>query len=226
MGAISWGPLHCAANSKDVKLLQKGLAEGSSPDQGQITPLMLASIGRLQSPQAFQDQTPMELLFKLVPNSPDKGSLTVVKELLKAGAGPSAEFIGLTPLLLAVANGDPEIVKELIMAGAPVHVKDIHSTPVMGPVMTATILNNTRVLRVLLQAGGTPNEPSQEDGPLVVASRTKRVGICRLLIDYKADANSMDRLHRSALWNAANIQKQADHCPTQAKQVRVLQPQG
>ena len=224
-GAVFWGPLHCAANSKDVNCVRKLLAQSYSPDQGLLTPLMLACIGKLQNFEALQECTPITLLFQVIPESAEKGSFTLVKELLKAGASPSAQYAGLTPLLLAVANGDPDIVKELIMAGAPVHVKEVHSTQVVGPVMIATMMNNTSVMQVLLQAGANPNEPSQlEDSPLVIASRTRRVGICRLLIDYKADVNSKDRLYRSALWNAANLRGKA--LPTRVKQVRVVHTHG
>jgi len=120
-----------------------------------------------------------------------------VRELLKSGASPNArDYLGDSPLLVAVRLDDSELVQLLLDAGAIVDVKGRGYTP-LGQ---AARNNNLEILRLLLRAGADPDRKSDDgDYPLHSAVRAGHVGAVEMLLQARPDLMRFDREGLSAL---------------------------
>ncbi|MCH8275162.1 MAG: ankyrin repeat domain-containing protein [Armatimonadetes bacterium] len=142
-----------------------------------------------QSVRVFDPNDPGNLLNEAV----RAGDLTRVRELLRQGADPNAEFSnGWTPILRAVYVEDQEvayqIVDLLLQAGANVN----HKQPGQGWTAlhsaTATNIAQIRIVQLLLDHGSDVNA-AMNDGStsLHLAARWDRLDVAKLLMEHGAD---------------------------------------
>ncbi|KAL2845262.1 ankyrin [Aspergillus pseudoustus] len=185
-------PLFCAVANKNIELTETLLAHGGNPNQETRSETTLLI-------QSIRDHAPAKL----------------VEILLGARCDSNhKDTHGKTALCEAVQRNQPEIVTTLLNHGAnpnlpgPEHAlwsavyrpdclrvllargADIHKTP--GLMEQATSVNNIDAVRVLLQAGVSPN--LKKDGiytPLCSAIRDDRADIITLLLKHNADPNLM-----------------------------------
>jgi len=86
------------------------------------------------------------------------GQLDTVKELLKKGANPNADY-GISLLSIAIGAGNPEMLEVLLKAGTKVDV------PVPGPVpplCVAMMAANGRVFDIMMATHPTPSHDNSE----------------------------------------------------------------
>jgi ankyrin repeat protein len=95
----------------------------------------------------------------------------------------------MTPLHLAAANGDESLVRQLISSGADINAL-YENCP---PVWSAIYHGHTSIVRMILSAGGTHIVPFRSVFPvensLIVAIKSGKPEIVRLLIEYGVDVN-------------------------------------
>jgi hypothetical protein len=87
------------------------------------------------------------------------GQLDTVKELLKKGANPNADY-GISLLSIAIGAGNPEMLEVLLKAGTKVDV------PVPGPpppLNVAMMASNGRVFDIMMATHPTPSHDNSED---------------------------------------------------------------
>ena len=205
-----WTDLQLAVLSKDAEKVESLLQQGAAPDAGiSLTPLMLACIGTPASlDKLHQSGEGHELLLSIAPKLPGAASLTIVKQLLAAGACPTAERKQVTPLLLAIATGDLPIVKALLAAQT---AKQLEQSA-LSPLVTAASLGRAFCLARLMMAGADPNHsyPKEMKFPLHVAAELKDVECCKLLLQYGADPNAAVGGNQRALHDAVSKAPNSD----------------
>ncbi|KAL3462379.1 ankyrin [Aspergillus heterothallicus] len=185
-------PLFAAVAKRNIEMIQALLSHGGNPNQETSSDTTLLI-------QAVRDRAPAKL----------------IEILLGAGCDANRKDThGKTALCEAVQSNQPELVTSLLDHRAnpnlpgPEHAlwsavyrpdclrillargADIHKTP--GLMEQATSVNNIDAVRVLLQAGVSPN--LKKDGiytPLCSAIRDDRADIITLLLSHKADPNLM-----------------------------------
>ena len=177
-------PLHCAAKSGDMTMLQRLIAEGADVNQQQgesrYTPLHSAAM---------------------------KGHAQAINALVKAGATVNATGEdGDTPLLSAAAGGHTQAVAALVNAGADVNLAD----EVVGtPLHSAARMGHAQVITALVSAGAAVNRRELCSGtPLHAAASSGHVQAITALIKAGADVNAADEdvgtpLHSAALMGHA-----------------------
>jgi ankyrin repeat protein len=98
-------------------------------------------------------------------------NLAVVEALLDAHANPNAEsHLGVTPLTVAIEEGNLEGVRLLLKRGANINHKprSPHHTP---PLSSAAAVGSPALVRLLLKAGADPNvTDAQDQTPLMYAN--------------------------------------------------------
>ncbi|MDT8397538.1 MAG: ankyrin repeat domain-containing protein [Pseudomonadales bacterium] len=121
-----------------------------------------------------------------------RNELTLVQQLLRAGANPSiANRLGIPPLQLAAVNGNADIISELIEAGAN------PNTPVTPSGDTALMLaartGIPAAVKVLLDSGADVNarESWGLTSPLMWAINENHVTVAKMLIDHGAELDSV-----------------------------------
>ncbi|KAL2813610.1 ankyrin [Aspergillus granulosus] len=185
-------PLLSAIRNRNIELTQALLAHGGNPNQETRSKTTLLI-------QAIRERAPA----------------TLIDIVLGAGCDTNhKDTHGKTALCEAVQSNQPEIVTALLDHGAnpnlpgPEHAlwsaayqpdclrvllargADINKTP--GLMEQATSVNNIDAVRILLQAGVSPN--LKKDGiytPLCSAIRDDRPDIFTLLLSHNADPNLM-----------------------------------
>ncbi|OQE31955.1 hypothetical protein PENSTE_c001G01273 [Penicillium steckii] len=185
-------PLICAISRRNIKLLQAMLASGGNPnDNAPSGTTLLIELIRKRTPDQFiealleagcdlnrKDNNGKTALCEAIHDDQSR----IVSILLDHNANPNLPGPE-HPLWPAVYR--PACLRILLARGA-----DTHKTP--GIMEQATSVNNIDAVRVLLQAGISPN--SKKDGtytPLCSAIRDDRPDIIALLLSHSADPNLM-----------------------------------
>ncbi len=122
-GTAHWTPLHLAAQSGQVKVVQELLKAGAlvnTMDDIQKTPLHFAAGRYLGSTESYYDKVSIETI-----KARGKEQLDIVKLLLERGSLFNAKNIdGWTALHYGCESGQDELVKLLIESGANINVQD------------------------------------------------------------------------------------------------------
>ncbi|XP_062593641.1 serine/threonine-protein phosphatase 6 regulatory ankyrin repeat subunit A-like [Saccostrea cucullata] len=129
---------------------------------------------------------------KALEASCEGGHLSVVKELVEAGADVNPQGVDYTPLTTACKGGYTSIVKELIEAGADINRSGVycfHFTPLTAACKGGYI----GIVKELLGAGADVNRQGKhgigKETPLTVACECGHFNIVRELLEAGADMN-------------------------------------
>ena len=108
---------------------------------------------------------------------------------------------GLTPLLLAVKEGQVEMVGVLLAAGADPNQTSPQN---WSPLHEAAVTGKPEIVRMLLGKGAKPMvfEVQNHGTPLHIACFHGNLEICQLLVKAGADINARDREHLTPVWHA------------------------
>jgi hypothetical protein len=134
-----------------------------------------------------------------------KNDAEKVKNLLARGEranlrDENAENI--TPLFLAVENGNAEIAEILLNFGAKINGKDENK---QTPLMRLDDDASPELVRLLLKHGAKVNAADEEGNtPLILAARGADAEVLQVLIDNGALINAQNKEGQTALMNAAN----------------------
>ena len=93
---------------------------------------------------------------------------------------------GFTPLYYAVAGNSVPVIETLLKAGA---IPDFRAYQVKTPLHLAVALGNAEAARALLKTGISPNGPSSETSPLVIACQVNQLPMVQLLVEAGATVN-------------------------------------
>ncbi|XP_061662559.1 ankyrin repeat and SOCS box protein 13a.1 [Syngnathoides biaculeatus] len=124
-------------------------------------------------------------------NACTSGSLECVKLLLRYGAkvNPSLTALTASPLHEACIQGNAEIVRLLIASGAQLEAYDVHFGP---PLHIACAKAHLDCVRELLLAGADVNSSKFHETALHHAARLDTPDVIELLMDFGANAHSVD----------------------------------
>lgn len=119
--------------------------------------------------------------------------------LLHSGADQNIRDIdGNTPLMLAIAMNKPKVVWELLRH--PLTEVEGWNKEGVTPLILATRVANSEVIRYLLEAGANPNATSATgETPLMSAVISGYPQVVRLLLAYEADPNVREKAGDTAL---------------------------
>ncbi|OZA42331.1 MAG: hypothetical protein B7X81_13150 [Hydrogenophilales bacterium 17-61-76] len=118
-------------------------------------------------------------------------NIEMVRMLLDAGADPNLRMRGFTPLGMASLRGDAQIVRLLLKGGADVDMKSSDSNT---PILAATIMHRTNVVRELLAYQPDMTIWNREGRvSLGVAVEDGAKDIVVLMLEASTDPNLMDR---------------------------------
>ncbi|XP_062612791.1 rabankyrin-5-like [Saccostrea cucullata] len=121
------------------------------------------------------------------------GHLSVVKELIEAGADVNPQDVYETPLTIACEGGYTSIVKELIEAGAVIDQKAHYGST---PLTAACYGGYISIVKELLGARADVNLPGEYDTPLTAACKGGYISIVKELIEAGSDINRKVRFHK------------------------------
>lgn len=123
-----------------------------------------------------------------------KGDVVMVKYLIENGAKIDATSApdNITPLIIAILNGYPEMVKYLTAAGANVNIT---TNSGISPLSAAIEMNSIECVEILLKHNTNPNLTLEnlEFIPLHKACLLGNTAIVQLLINFGADITLMDQ---------------------------------
>ena len=123
--------------------------------------------------------------------------LSKIEQLLKAKIVPD-----LDSLLLAINQKAHEVLKDLIKAGADVNGwKGRIAYRVDTPVTRALIVRDNVALKILLDAGASPDKDCAAGPPLLYAAQKGLTESARLLIAANADLEQSSNLERLRSWS-------------------------
>lgn len=133
-----------------------------------------------------------------------ENDLEEVKNLIARGenvSGREEDSDNITPLFVAVGNGNAEIAETLLNFGAKVNARDEkRQTPLMRLDEDAS----PELVRLLIKHGAKVNVRDQEDNtPLILAAENATAEILQILINHGADVNARNKEGQTALMNAA-----------------------
>ena len=133
------------------------------------------------------------------------GNLTIVNELLKAGADPNMQdAAGITALYLAADGGNEDIIRVLLELKSKIKL-DLYDQNGETALLRAVFQGNMPVVDQLLQAGANPSISILGGGmsPLMLAAQ-RGYDLTHLLIDYKVDPTYVDSNGNTAIHYALN----------------------
>lgn len=115
--------------------------------------------------------------------------------------GKEKQHANITPIFLAVENGDTKITEMLLNFGAKVNARDNEKqTPLMRIDDDAT----PELVLLLIKHGAKLNlTDKQGNTALIIASRSSKGEVLQVLLDHKADVNAKNSDGQTALMNAA-----------------------
>lgn len=128
-----------------------------------------------------------------------------VKELLQQGEnvnGKDENYDNITPLFIAVENGNVEIARLLLDFGAKVNARNkSKQTPLMQMDSDGTV----ELVTLLIDRGAKVNLIDDENNTaLIIAADDASTDVVRALVDAGADVNLANKDGETALMNAAN----------------------
>lgn len=131
--------------------------------------------------------------------------LEEAKELLINGADPNGKdenYDKITPLFLAVENGNVEMVEMLLNFGAKVNARDrSKQTPLMRLDDDAT----PELVELLIRHGAKVDAVDKEgSSALIMAAASANAGVLKALIDAGADVRLRNKAGQTALMEAAS----------------------
>ena len=132
-------------------------------------------------------------------------NLEEVKNLIMRGENVNQKdenYSLITPLFLAVENGNVEIAETLLNFRAKINAKDaVKQTPLMRLDEDASI----ELVNVLIKYGAKINLTDKDGNTaLILASRTVKPEVLRLLVNHSANLNAQNGEGRTALMEAAD----------------------
>ncbi len=131
--------------------------------------------------------------------------LEEVKNLITRGENVNLKdenYSQITPLFLAVENGNAEIAETLLNAGARINVKDGNKqTPLMRLDEDASI----ELVNLLIKHGAKINLADKDrNNALILAARSVKTEVLQILIAHTANLNAQNSEGRTALMEAAD----------------------
>ena len=130
--------------------------------------------------------------------------LEEVRNLIARGAnvnGREKDSENVTPLFLAVENGNAEIAETLLNFGAKVNARDENR---QTPLMRLDEDASPELIRALIKHGAKINTTDKEGStPLILAAENASAEVLQILIDYGADVNAQNKEGQTALMIAA-----------------------
>ncbi|KPK63612.1 hypothetical protein AMJ83_06195 [candidate division WOR_3 bacterium SM23_42] len=126
-----------------------------------------------------------------------------VKELLKENPSSlnAQDDQWMTPLNIAVFNGNTEIVNELLERGADLSIGDIDGSQ---PIHCAAINGSIEIVQLLRKKGASINDKDDNGAtPLSFATARRRLDMVRYLLENDADVNSRNAVGMTPLFLAS-----------------------
>lgn len=131
--------------------------------------------------------------------------LEEVKNLIARGENVNLKdenYHNITPLFLAVENGNAEIAEALLNGGAKINAKDDNK---QTPLMRLDEDASPELVNLLINHGAKVNLIDKDgNNALVLASRSASPEVLRILIDYISNINAQNGEGRTALMEAAD----------------------
>ena len=123
-------------------------------------------------------------------NAVSNGDLEAIKEVIDEVDVNVPNFIGDTPIFIAIANYDHLIVKFLIDYGVDTNLENMLH---FSPLILAIYRKDVESVKILLEGGVDPNFiTSKFFTALNFAIQTNQIDVIKLLADYGADFNFID----------------------------------
>jgi hypothetical protein len=127
-----------------------------------------------------------------------------VRNLIAGGAnvnGKEEDSENITPLFLAVENGNAEIAEILLNFGAKINARDKNK---QTPLMRLDEDPSPELVRLLIKHGAKVNAADKDGNtPLILAAKNASAEILQILIDHGAEINAQNKEGQTALMNAA-----------------------
>jgi ankyrin repeat protein len=128
-----------------------------------------------------------------------------VKELIARGEninGKDPNYSNITPLFLAVENGNAEIAETLLNFGAKINARDDNR---QTPLMRLDEDAETDLVNLLIKHGARVNLLDKEGNTaLILAARAVKAEILKILINHSANINAQNAAGRTALMEASD----------------------
>jgi ankyrin repeat protein len=126
----------------------------------------------------------------------------MLRKIFAKVSGKTEQQIMNDQLRTAAIKGNLARVQKLVKEGAEIDYKDVNG---MTPLWFAVGRGHLEVTRFLLEQGADPNVAREDTlgPPLVMAAAENRVELVKLLLDFKADINTINYSRRTALHEAA-----------------------
>lgn len=190
-------PLKIAYDMKSMNIVEVLYKAGAmcNSEVGVISPITVACfIGNNDKVKRFiKDQVALDVIDNNdktpLTAACQKGNLSLVKDLINAGASVDFKDRYNTPLTTACFWGYFDVVKELIKAGSDVNLIDVCNTPLTA----ACFWGEYEIVKELIESGADVNLQDKQNTPLTVACLKNHIHIVKELIKAKADVNQEAR---------------------------------
>jgi ankyrin repeat protein len=141
---------------------------------------------------------------KPLSNAVYENNIEEVKNLIAKGEsinGKEKDSENITPLFIAVENGNAEITETLLNFGAKINARDENR---QTPLMRLDEDASPELVRLLIKHGAKVNVTDEEGNtPLILAAKNANAEILQILIDHGADINAQNKEGQTTLMNAA-----------------------
>ncbi len=131
--------------------------------------------------------------------------LEEVKNLITQGANINQNdenYSNITPIFLAVENGNAEIAETLLNFGAKINVRDTNR---QTPLMRLDEDASPELVNLLIRHGAKVNLiDNDKNNALILASRAVKPEVLQILINYTTNINAQNSENRTALMEAAD----------------------
>jgi ankyrin repeat protein len=218
-GLEPWAETVLFGTLADLKrLLDRGFDPNSATRAGGVTALMMAAPDiekmKLLADRGAKVNTRAKTKYSaLMVAAQYRDASPAIRWLLERGAevrlppGQGAPLSNASPLFLAAYAGNADILRTLRDAGDKVDDKMllIGTIPVT-PLVGASLLGKTSVVRALLDIGAAVDKP-EEGGVTALGDAVlgNQIEMARLLIERGADVNHIDQLGMTPLLWAASV---------------------
>ena len=138
-------------------------------------------------------------------NAVSENDLEEVVNLIARGEsvnGREKDSENITPLFIAIENGNAEIAETLLNFGAKVNARDENR---QTPLMRLDEDTSPELVRLLINHGAKINVTDKEGNtPLILAAENASAEVLQILIDHGADVNAKNKEGQTALMIAAH----------------------